>query len=198
MTVLLLRIRAVLPFGWNSYIKSLHVVLVGMRIIIGAVDVVLLERAVLPSGACQFQENKAVSNSVWVDLGYIFIGSGINVLKWGPVYTVYDTLVDLYVTIAIGITLYRHVKRIRTSLDDEQASGSYYAIIMQNVIRTTVLFVSNLATVILMLKVTSNNACCFDGSIISHCLCMYIECKSNRSYYLLAHYQHAVYIANWL
>lgn len=74
MTVLLLRIRAVLPFGWNSYIKSLHVVLVGMRIIIGAVDVVLLERAVLPSGACQFQENKAVS-SVWV-------GDGIWVTFW--------------------------------------------------------------------------------------------------------------------
>lgn len=100
----------------------------------------------------------------------LHFGSGINVfLKWGPVYTVYDTLVDLYVTIAIGITLYRHVKRIRISLDDEQASGSYYAIIMQNVIRTTVLFVSNLATVILMLRVTWNHACCVDG-FISHCL----------------------------
>ncbi|CDS02841.1 hypothetical protein LRAMOSA00244 [Lichtheimia ramosa] len=130
MTVLLLRIRAVLPFGWNAYIKSMHVVLVGMRIIIGAVDVVLLQRAVLPDGSCQFQESKA----------------------WGPVYTVYDTLVDLYVTIAIGITLYRHVKRVRNSIDDEQTSLPYHAIIMQNVIRTTVLFLSNLATVILMLK----------------------------------------------
>lgn len=69
MMVLLLRIRAVLPFGWNAYIKSMHVVLVGMRIIIGAVDVVLLQRAVLPDGSCQFQESKAVSDE---DLCYIF------------------------------------------------------------------------------------------------------------------------------
>ncbi|KAI7879032.1 hypothetical protein K492DRAFT_116750, partial [Lichtheimia hyalospora FSU 10163] len=104
--------------------------LVGMRIIIGAVDVVLLDRAALESGTCQFQENKA----------------------WGPVYTVYDTLADLYVTVAIGVTLFRHVKRIRSTLDDEQSSGSYHAIIMQNIIRTTVLFLSNLATVVFMLK----------------------------------------------
>lgn len=86
-----------------------------------------------------------------------FFRSGINASsKWGPVYTVYDTLVDLYVTIAIGITLYRHVKRVRNSIDDEQTSLPYHAIIMQNVIRTTVLFLSNLATVILMLKVMSH------------------------------------------
>ncbi|KAI9323836.1 hypothetical protein BX666DRAFT_1846930 [Dichotomocladium elegans] len=69
--------------------------------------------------------------------------------QWGIVYTLYDTVVDFYVTAMIAYSLNNHVRELR-SAHTTGNRASYFIIIAQNVTRTTILTLGNLVTAILL------------------------------------------------
>ncbi|KAI9484639.1 hypothetical protein BDB00DRAFT_854182 [Zychaea mexicana] len=72
-------------------------------------------------------------------------------LQWGPVYTFFDTAIDLYVTIMIAYFLARHIHQLRAA----QTQGnipSYVGIVVQNILRTLILTVVNLASAVFILR----------------------------------------------
>lgn len=69
-------------------------------------------------------------------------------------YTLYDTLIDLYVTIMISVILISH---IRALLSDRMKVNTvlYTSVICQNVLRTVVLTIVNLISAICIITVMS-------------------------------------------
>lgn len=67
-------------------------------------------------------------------------------------YTLFDTLIDLYVTIVIAYILVKHILRLRRTRTEGKVSV-YISIIAQNVVRTIILTLSNLTSAVLIIMV---------------------------------------------
>ncbi|KAI8150294.1 hypothetical protein BJV82DRAFT_586653 [Fennellomyces sp. T-0311] len=132
--VLLLRIKAVLPPGIAFRMNIVHVLIALARLAIGIVDVVLLGSMETDAGLCFYLENSF----------------------WGPVYTFYDTVLDIYVTIMIAFFLSRHIHRLRTARTQGNIP-SYIGIVMQNVFRTIILSIANFISAIFILRGTRHH-----------------------------------------
>lgn len=70
--------------------------------------------------------------------------------QWGPVYTLYDTLTDLYVTLAITVILMIHIKKVKHA-DISTNVSLFMAIGVTNVLRTIILMICNLVSASLII-----------------------------------------------
>ncbi|KAI9264053.1 hypothetical protein BDA99DRAFT_508253 [Phascolomyces articulosus] len=131
--VLLIRLKAVLPVGIRSHMSSFHIGIVFFRLAIGIIDVILIDFDAPDPSLCIYLESSA----------------------WGPVYTFYDTAIDLYVTLMIAFFLSKHIYRLHRTGTQGNIS-TYIGIVVQNIIRTTILTVVNLISAVFIIqKITS-------------------------------------------
>ncbi|KAG0173859.1 hypothetical protein DFQ30_006832 [Apophysomyces sp. BC1015] len=108
--------------------KIIHAALAALRMAIGIVDVALIRLSVAEDGQC-----------IYTDAHY-----------WGPVYTLYDTAIDLYVTIMITYILVKHIHRLQTA-QMRANTTLYFAVVCSNVIRTVALTVVNFISAIFII-----------------------------------------------
>lgn len=72
--------------------------------------------------------------------------------QWGPIYTLYDTLIDVYVTVVISYILLSHIRSLVS--DRMQVNNNLYvSVIYHNVIRTVCLTIVNLISTTLIVMV---------------------------------------------
>ncbi|CAO0796053.1 unnamed protein product [Mucor circinelloides] len=126
--VLVTRVQSIVPINWRRRALIFHTSLTALRLIIGIVDVALIHISNYPDGTCKYTDEEF----------------------WGPVYTLYDTLIDLYVTIMISAILISH---IRSLVSDRMRVNKllYTSVIYHNVIRTICLTIVNLISAIFII-----------------------------------------------
>ncbi|CAO3654371.1 unnamed protein product [Mucor hiemalis] len=128
--VLVTRVQSIVPIDWRRKALVFHSTLTILRLIIGMVDVGLIQISNYPDGTCEY-----------TDQDY-----------WGPVYTLFDTVLDLYVTFMISGILIHH---IRSLVSDRMKVNQnlYTSVILHNVMRTVLLTIVNLiSTIFIVMK----------------------------------------------
>ncbi|ORY97195.1 hypothetical protein BCR43DRAFT_232423 [Syncephalastrum racemosum] len=113
-----------------------------MAMTAGAIVLLSRIRAVTP-------RNQMTDNGVCIYL---------EVYYWGPVYTLVDTAIDFYVTCMIGYRLLAHIRMLQRSRQTQGSVGSCVVVVIQNVIRTTILTLVNLMSAILIIFVRIGTA----------------------------------------
>ncbi|KAL9540873.1 hypothetical protein MBANPS3_009445 [Mucor bainieri] len=103
--VLVTRVQSIVPINWRRRALIFHSVLTALRLIIGIVDVALIRISNYPDGTCEYADEEFTCCSCLIRLT-------LNFIQWGPVYTLYDTLIDLYVTIMISAILISHIRSL--------------------------------------------------------------------------------------
>ncbi len=128
--VLVARVQSIVPVDWKRKALIFHSTITVLRLIIGVVDVALIQIDNYPNGTCEYTDQE----------------------YWGPVYTLFDTCIDLYVTIMISAILISH---IRSLVSDRMKINKnlYISVIYHNVIRTVLLTVVNLISAIFIIMV---------------------------------------------
>ncbi|ORZ10827.1 hypothetical protein BCR42DRAFT_422106 [Absidia repens] len=125
--VLLDRIQAVFPFYWKSRIRVLHFSILAARLIVGIVDVTLIQIDFDEiNGSCIYQDMHIV----------------------GIVYTTLDTAVDFYATCAICIVLIRHMWKLDQDGLVTANTHRYLSLCIYNGTRTLLLTIGNLIAVV--------------------------------------------------
>ncbi|KAG2195528.1 hypothetical protein INT46_006185 [Mucor plumbeus] len=126
--VLVTRVQSIVPIDWRKRALIFHTSLTVLRIIIGIVDVGLVHISTYPDGTCDYRDEEF----------------------WGPVYTLYDTLIDIYVTVMISAILISH---IRSLVSDRMKVNKllYTSVIYHNVIRSVCLTIVNLISAIFII-----------------------------------------------
>ncbi|KAI8639175.1 hypothetical protein BD408DRAFT_350460 [Parasitella parasitica] len=126
--VLVTRVQSIVPINWRKRSLVFHTLITVLRLFVGIVDVALIHISNYPNGTCEYTDEEF----------------------WGPVYTLYDTLIDLYVTIVISGILISH---IRSLLSDKMKVNKllYTSVISHNVIRTICLTIVNLISAIFII-----------------------------------------------
>ncbi|KAI8875719.1 hypothetical protein K501DRAFT_202014 [Backusella circina FSU 941] len=117
-----------MPIFWQHRTNILHNVIIIVRIIVGIVDTALIHIGTFDDGSCKYTDEEF----------------------WGPVYTLYDTLIDLYVTIMITCILVSHIRALvaeRMKINNVV----YTSVIYNNVIRTVCLTIVNLISAIFII-----------------------------------------------
>ncbi|EIE77800.1 hypothetical protein RO3G_02504 [Rhizopus delemar RA 99-880] len=108
--------------------------MVVFRLLIGIVDTCVVTVGTFDDGTCDYDDPK----------------------YWGPVYTLYDTLIDLYVTFVISLILLSHIRSL--ALDDMRINIILYtSVIYHNVIRSVLLTIVNLISAIFMITRYTND-----------------------------------------
>ncbi|KAI8973209.1 hypothetical protein BDF20DRAFT_945460 [Mycotypha africana] len=118
--VLLMRVQSIMPIAYKMKTLILHCSALFIRIILGIVDVILIHMDNYADGTCHYVVKE----------------------YWGPVYTLYDTFIDLYVSIMIIIIIINHIR----SLKSDSLRGNtilYTSVIYYNAIRTVCLTIAN-------------------------------------------------------
>jgi hypothetical protein len=134
--VLVTRVQSIVPIEWRRRALWFHSSLTVLRFLIGVVDVAIVQISYFPDGTCDY-----------VDQDY-----------WGPVYTIYDTVLDLYVTMSISYILISHIRSLVK--DSMKVNKSLYtSVIYHNVTRTICLTVVNLVSAIFIIMVNSIAHC---------------------------------------
>ncbi|KAG2219735.1 hypothetical protein INT45_007774 [Circinella minor] len=123
--VLLLRLKAVVPVNWQFPMNVFHLCIIIFRLGVGIIDVVVIDYATRDGAICTYLENSFA-----------------------------NTAIDLYVTIMIGFFLSKHIRRLRATRTQGNVS-SYIGILIQNIIRTTILTIVNLISAIFILEKTT-------------------------------------------
>ncbi|KAI8079660.1 uncharacterized protein B0P05DRAFT_587109 [Gilbertella persicaria] len=134
LAILLLRIIAIAPIQYQTYIMSFHVFLLFCRAVIGLADVMtihVVEDKV--AGICRFQYVHAV----------------------GLLYNAYDSAVDIYVSVLVSLLLYQHIKKLNISGYNE-SMNMCTSVILSNVIRAAILSVTNLASALSYIYISDN------------------------------------------
>ncbi|KAF7721611.1 hypothetical protein EC973_004358 [Apophysomyces ossiformis] len=126
--VLLGRVQSIVAPQDRKKMRILHISLAVLRAIIGIVDVALIKLGVAADGQCLYADT----------------------LYWGPVYTLYDTVIDLYVTIMITYILVKHIRRLHTA-QMRPNTTLYFAVVCSNVVRTLALTVVNFISAIFII-----------------------------------------------
>lgn len=119
--VMLMRVHTIMPIQWKKSAAITSSILVIIRFIIGVVDVVVIAVTNHIAKTCKYKNSK----------------------YWGPVYTIYDTVVDIYVTIIITTILVSHIRSL-TSGHLRISITLYTSVIYNNVIRTVLLTILNI------------------------------------------------------
>ncbi|KAG0765217.1 hypothetical protein G6F60_004995 [Rhizopus arrhizus] len=119
--VMLSRVQAITPIQWKKTAAALHILLVILRFAIGIVDIVVVTITVHDTNTCKYKNAK----------------------YWGPVYTLYDTSIDIYVTCIISAILIMHIRSL-TFGDMRISITLYTSVIYNNVIRTFLLTIVNI------------------------------------------------------
>ncbi|KAI8368418.1 hypothetical protein EDC96DRAFT_441596 [Choanephora cucurbitarum] len=121
--VLLCRVQSVVPVNWRKRTQALNYILIGVRFLIGIVDVVLIKITVHPTGACNFEDQD----------------------YWGIVYTFYDTILDIYVTVSISGILIAHIRSLKA--DRMKVNKLLYtSVIYHNVFRSVGITITSLVS----------------------------------------------------
>lgn len=132
--VLVSRVQSIVPVDWRRRALIFHSMITAFRLIIGVVDVALINVGNYENGTCEYTDQE----------------------YWGPVYTLFDTCIDLYVTIMISAILISH---IRSLVSDRMKINKnlYTSVIYHNVIRTVSLTIVNLISAIFIIMVIYYN-----------------------------------------
>ncbi|KAI9270843.1 hypothetical protein BY458DRAFT_546988 [Sporodiniella umbellata] len=132
--VMLARVYAIIPIPWKKLAFFGHVLAVCIRFAIGAVDVAVVTVANHEANTCKYK----------------------NVKFWGPVYTLYDATLDIYVTAIITVILVSHIRSL--ALGSMRISITLYtSVIYNNVIRTVLLTIVNCISAAFNFTGDSNN-----------------------------------------
>ncbi|KAG1260871.1 hypothetical protein G6F68_007108 [Rhizopus microsporus] len=133
--VLVSRVQAIIPFQYKRIAYIFHWTVTVLRLAIGIVDACVVIITNNPDGSCLYADNR----------------------YWGPVYTLYDTVIDVYVTMMISIILISHIRSL--AFDDMRINIILYtSVIYNNVIRTVALTIVNLLSAIFIITKNSNEA----------------------------------------
>ncbi|KAI8882419.1 hypothetical protein K501DRAFT_251539 [Backusella circina FSU 941] len=133
--VLLARVQSILPENWQRKAYAFHAFLVAFRFAMGVVDTGLVTIENYPNGSCEYFDRDF----------------------WGPVYTLFDTILDFYVTIVITYILVSHINSFAAH-NIKINKRIYTSVIYHNVIRTTCLTAVNLISAIfIIIKSKSRN-----------------------------------------
>ncbi|KAI9354395.1 hypothetical protein BD770DRAFT_324830 [Pilaira anomala] len=126
--VLVARVQSIVPVNWKRKSLVLHSFFTVLRCIIGVIDVGLIHIENYPDGSCKYIDEEF----------------------WGPVYTLYDTFIDVYVTVVISCVLITH---IRSLVADRMKVNKnlYTSVIYHNVFRTVCLTIVNLISAIFII-----------------------------------------------
>ncbi|KAG2179866.1 hypothetical protein INT43_003652, partial [Umbelopsis isabellina] len=127
--VLLDRVVTIVPVHLARRFMIAHIIILVIRVGIGIVDTAIIHVSAADNGSCIYEDN----------------------VIWGPVYTLYDTLTDLYVTMAIIVILVIHIKKIKHA-DISTNISLFMAIGVTNVLRTVILMVCNLVSASLIIS----------------------------------------------
>ncbi|RCH99239.1 hypothetical protein CU098_010439 [Rhizopus stolonifer] len=119
--VMLMRVHAIIPIQWKKCALIAHTMVVIIRFIIGIVDVVVVTITNHDTNTCKYKNAK----------------------YWGPVYTLYDTTLDIYVTAIISAILVSHIRSL-TFGDMRTSITLYTSVIYNNIIRTVLLTIVNI------------------------------------------------------
>ncbi|KAI8062108.1 hypothetical protein BC940DRAFT_309551 [Gongronella butleri] len=133
--VLMSRVHSIVSLEWKTASKYSMRIAVAARIIIGILDTVYLNVAVLDDGSCFYEDNYYT----------------------GPIYTFADLLIDLYVTIMVTYILVSHIRQLEKAHVPVD-TRLYIGIVSQNVIRTVSLSIVNLMSVVFLLLKLSSDA----------------------------------------
>ncbi|KAI8380839.1 hypothetical protein BD560DRAFT_387289 [Blakeslea trispora] len=126
--VLLCRVQSVVPIDWRKRSQILHYTLIAIRLLIGIVDVVLIRITVYSTGACDYEDQD----------------------YWGIVYTFYDTILDIYVTISISGILIAHIRSLKA--DRMKVNKLLYtSVIYHNVFRSVGITITSLISSIFII-----------------------------------------------
>ncbi|KAI8061835.1 uncharacterized protein B0P05DRAFT_556843 [Gilbertella persicaria] len=128
--VLLCRVQSVVPLEWRKRTQILHTILTVLRFIVGIVDVVLIKINIYSNGACDYEDQEF----------------------WGPVYTLYDTVLDIYVTISISGILINHIRTLKA--DRMRVNKLLYtSVIYHNIFRSVGITITSLiSTIFIIMK----------------------------------------------
>ncbi|KAI8984698.1 hypothetical protein BDF20DRAFT_861274 [Mycotypha africana] len=126
--VLVTRVQSIIPFAWKSRALIFHSTLTVLRFLIGIVDVATVHLSYFEDGSCEYYDAEF----------------------WGPVYTLYDTVVDFYVTLMISIVLISHIRSI-ISTRMKVNTLLYTSVIYNNVLRTLCITIVNLMSTLLII-----------------------------------------------
>ncbi|CEG67429.1 hypothetical protein RMATCC62417_03862 [Rhizopus microsporus] len=138
--VLVSRVQAIIPFQYKRIAYIFHWTVTVLRLALGIVDACVIVITNNPDGSCLYADNQYVTH-----------------YYWGPVYTLYDTVIDVYVTMMISIILISHIRSL--AFDDMRINIILYtSVIYHNVIRTVALTIVNLLSAIFIITKNSNEA----------------------------------------
>ncbi|ORE02512.1 hypothetical protein BCV72DRAFT_234566 [Rhizopus microsporus var. microsporus] len=133
--VLVSRVQAIIPFQYKRTAYIFHWTVSVLRVVLGIVDACVIVISNNPDGSCLYADNQ----------------------YWGPVYTLYDTVIDVYVTVMISVILISHIRSL--AFDDMRINILLYtSVIYNNVIRTVALTIVNLLSAIFIITKNSNEA----------------------------------------
>ncbi|KAK4517268.1 uncharacterized protein ATC70_000600 [Mucor velutinosus] len=154
--VLVTRVQSIVPINWRKRALVFHTTLTVLRLIIGIIDVALVNIGNYPDGTCEYTDEEF----------------------WGPVYTLYDTLIDLYVTIMISAILISH---IRSLVSDRMKVNKllYTSVIYHNVIRTICLTIVNLISAIFIIMKNQTEVIMLIWPIINICFVILVGYDSD-------------------
>ncbi|KAI8086402.1 uncharacterized protein BX664DRAFT_335704 [Halteromyces radiatus] len=124
--VLFKRIEAVISFQYKSQIRILHYLIMATRFIVGMVDVGLVHVSPSTSGSCDYLDMHVI----------------------GIIYTTLDTAIDFYATCIICLVLTRHMRKLNKEGLIAVNAQQYFAIVIYNCTRTTLLTIVNLIAAI--------------------------------------------------
>ncbi|ORZ21487.1 hypothetical protein BCR42DRAFT_407629 [Absidia repens] len=131
--VLLSRAHAIVPLPWKTVSKYSMLVFLVLRFIIGVVDTVFLKLGYDEYGMCTYTDN----------------------FYTGPIYTFFDLIIDVYVSVVITWVLVTHIRRLEKAHLPVNVS-LYFAVVTHNIIRTVTLTVVNLISGIFLIMGMSN------------------------------------------
>jgi len=129
---LLDRIACIVPAHLVREFVIAHYMILFLRFVIGVVDVVTVVLVQIPHGICTYKDSPIIA----------------------PIYTIYDAVTDLYVTLAILTILIKHINNVKSVDDPITNVGLYFAIGVTNVIRTICLMASNILSAAMIISHT--------------------------------------------
>ncbi|CAO3629392.1 unnamed protein product [Cunninghamella blakesleeana] len=124
--VLFNRTQAIIPSSIAKYTKWLHLSFTVGRLVSGILDIIYVNIYRDASGICQYEDDVTI----------------------GLIYTLIDTVIDLYVTFTICYILIRHMKNLNRDRVVTSNIQRYIAIVVYNGARTFILTIGNLLSAV--------------------------------------------------
>ncbi|KAI9281044.1 hypothetical protein BY458DRAFT_430018 [Sporodiniella umbellata] len=107
--------------------------MVVIRLVFGVVGTAVVTIGTFENGACDYKDTE----------------------YWGPVYTIYDTFIDLYVTVVISVVLISHIRSL--DLGSIRVNISLYtSVVYNNIIRTVLLTIVNTISAVFIITRNKN------------------------------------------